>query len=57
MTPEDELKCMKLHEVKWVGDIKVMRVYKGWLYTLREKIHCDGAGDQFQMTTTFVPYD
>lgn len=54
---EDELKNMKLHEVKWDGETRIMRVYKGWLYTYKEKMFCDGVGYQFQMNTTFVPYN
>ena len=54
---EDELKNMKLHDVLWDNNTKIMRVYKGWIYTFTDKVFCNGVGDQFAMTSVFVPYD
>ena len=54
---EDELKNMKLHEVKIDQGTRIMRVYKGWIYTFKERTHCNGVGDQFAMSSVFVPYN
>ena len=60
MTEDEKLKMlkeMKIHEWVTLDNVTIMRVYKGWLYTIKDKQLCDGAGYQFQMTTTFVPYN
>ena len=53
---EDDLKNMRLHEEKQLGNLTIIRVYKGWIYTQTRKMHCNGVGDQVVMTSTFVPY-
>jgi len=54
---QEELLAMDFHEVKYLyrDTLKIMRVRNGWIYTFREKVFCDGVGDQWAMTSVFVP--
>jgi hypothetical protein len=53
---EVELKEMKLHEQKQLGDVTITRVYKGWIYTFENKRFCSGVGYQIVMSSVFVPW-
>jgi hypothetical protein len=53
---EEELKSMKLHEQLYLNsNLKILRVYGGWIYIFSKKVHCSAVGEQYTMTTTFVP--
>jgi len=55
---ETEFTTMKIHEVMYLdANTKIMRVYKGWIYIFREKLYGEGMGEQWVMTSQFVPYD
>jgi hypothetical protein len=52
----EDLKKMKPHEIKhFDGELEILRVYGGWIYTQTKRIHCNGTGEQLVMTSTFVP--
>lgn len=52
---EQTLYSMRLHDLLTFSDFTVLRVHKGWIYTFKEKIHCNGVGDQVVMSSVFVP--
>jgi hypothetical protein len=52
---EQELMTMKLHEKRYLDNVTILRVYRGWIYTFYKKVHCNGLGDQIAMSSVFVP--
>jgi len=54
---EDHLEIlkMKFHESKRFHRFTVLKVHKGWIYTFTDRAFCQGVGDQFAMTSVFVP--
>jgi len=53
---ENELKDMHLHEKKLLNDgTEILRVPNGWLYSKTYRAFCNGVGDQFTATSSFVP--
>ena len=56
MTTEEKLREMKIHEHIYLNDeTRILRVYKGWIYTFTKRIFCNGIGDQVVMSSVFVP--
>jgi hypothetical protein len=53
---DHKLSTMRLHDTISCGDIEILKVHEGWLYTIFKRVHCEGVGNQIVMTTTFVPY-
>ena len=54
---EETLKTMKLHDLINFNTFSILRVYKGWIYTFTKRVHCNGRGEQYVMTSVFVPRD
>ena len=50
-----KLKDMDLHAIVQLGNIKILRVLGGWIYTFENKRFCSGAGEQIVMSSVFVP--
>jgi hypothetical protein len=51
----EELKNMKLHELKRFDGFTVLKVYKGWIYKFREEVISMRTGSSISITAVFVP--
>jgi hypothetical protein len=52
---DHKLSTMELHDTIRFGDLEIIKVHEGWLYTIYKRVHCEAVGNQVVMTTTFVP--
>jgi hypothetical protein len=51
----DKIFKMELHEIMDLDYCEVLRVPSGWIYTIKSLRFGEGVGQQWMMTSTFVP--